>query len=390
MSKSAASEDPLFEHAPPSGAQQRLGLLKPGELNIKRRALLFILIGWVPLVLLAIVQSAWFGSGDLASLMRQVGVHARYLVAVPLLVLAEAACAPQLNAIVRHFTASGLVGERDRSRLDDAVASTRRLLRSPAAEIVVIALAYFVVAASLLPQPLDQLPAWAVSGGVAPRYSLAGWWHTLVSLPLLLILIFGWIWRLALWTRLLWLISRLELRLLASHPDHCAGLSFLGHSVRAFATVAFALAVIAAGRSGYLVLAGAGLPTPQMYFNIGLMLTILALFVAPLLVFTQPLLHVWRHGTFEYDALADRVGHAFERKWLNARKVDENALERPDFSATTDLYSIVSNVHAVRFVPVDLKDLIALAVAILLPFVPVVLLAFPTEVIWAQIKSLLL
>ena len=49
----------------------------------------------------------------------------------------------------------------------------------------------------------------------------------------------------------------------------------------------------------------------------------------------------------------------------------------------------MANVHAIRFVPVDLKDLTTIVVAMLLPFVPVVLLAFPLDAIWAQIKSLL-
>jgi hypothetical protein len=119
------------------------------------------------------------------------------------------------------------------------------------------------------------------------------------------------------------------------------------------------------------------------------MLSIAVLFVAPLLVFIPPLMRTWRRAMFEYNALADQVGHAFERKWLDAGKADQGALEVPDFSATADLYAVVANVHAIRFVPIDIKDLIALAVAMLLPFVPVVLLAFPLDVIWTQIKSLL-
>ena len=114
----------------------------------------------------------------------------------------------------------------------------------------------------------------------------------------------------------------------------------------------------------------------------------MVLFVAPLVVFTPDADAAWRSGTLAYDALADQVGHAFERKWL-AQNADHSALEKPDFSATTDLYSIVANVHAIRFVPVDLKDLIAIAVAMLLPFVPVVLLAFPLDEIWKYTKSLL-
>lgn len=383
-----AEDDVLFEQAPPIAIQQWLGLVKPGNLNIRQRALLVVLAGWLPLILLAIVQSASARTNVVTPLLWEVGAHARYLIAAPLLVLAEAACAPQLNEIVRQFIGGGIVGEHDRGRFDEAVASTRRLLQSPKAEFVVIALAYLIALAAAFSYAVDQLPAWAAPVAGMPRYSLAGWWHTFVSLPLLLALIFGWFWRLTLWTRLLWQISRLKLALVASHPDHCAGLSFLGHSVRAFAIVALALAVIVAGRSAHVVLEGGEFPTPYFLSNAAVLLAIAVLFVAPLMVFAPTLMQAWRSGTLAYDALADQVGHTFEHRWLT-QKADRNALEKPDFSATADLYSIVANVHAIRFVPVDIKDLIALAVALLIPFVPVVLLAFPLDVIWAQIKSLL-
>jgi hypothetical protein len=380
----------LFEYAPPSGAQRRFGLVKPRELNVGRRALLVVLVGWLPLVLLAIVQSLTTRTEELTPLLLEVGVHARYLIAAPQHVIAEAVCAPQLNVIAHRFMSGGIVDERDHAKVADAVASTRRLLAAPAAEVVVVVLAYLVAGAAALSYPTDQLPVWAQPIGGMPRLSLAAWWHTLVSLPLLLILIFGGLWRLALWTRLLWCVSRLRLRLVASHPDHCAGIGFLGHSVRAFAIVGMALAVIVAGRSAHTVMTGGGLPTQHFFFNIGLLVTILALFVAPLLVFIPPLLNAWRHGTVEYGSLANQVGRAFEHKWLDGNRADSAALEKPDFSATTDLYSVAANVYAMRFVPVDLKDLIPLAVAMVLPFVPVVLLAVPLDVIWKQVKSLLL
>jgi hypothetical protein len=382
--------DALFERAPPSRLQRRFGLITPDNLNIRRRALLFALICWLPLVLLAFVHSAVTHMDSVTSMLWQTGLHARYLIAVPLLVLAEAACAPQLNAVVRHFVDSGIVKESDRVEFEDAVTSARRLLQSFPVELVVIGLAYLVVLATVLSHSPDQLPVWAIPSGMTPRYSLAGWWHMLVSLPVLLILIFGWLWRLAVWARLLWRISRLDLQLVASHPDRCPGLSFAGHSVRAFAVVALAFAVILAGRSAYLVLTGSAFPTSNIYFNVGAILTAVALFVAPLLVFTPNLARVWRRGTMEYGVLVGRVGHLFERKWLDARKVDQDTLESPDFSATTDLYSVAANVHALRFVPVDLKDLVPLVAAMLLPFVPVVLLAVPVEVIWEHVKSLLL
>ena len=387
----AARDAVLFENAPPVAVQRWVGLVKPGEFNVKRRALLFVLIGWAPLILLAMVQSVASRSDDLTPLLWQVGVHARYLVAVPLLVLAEGICAPQLNAIVQHFVTSGMVDERDRGRFGAAVASTRRLLQSRTAEAVVLVLTYLIVLAAMLSHPVDELPPWVGPNGTMPMYSPAGWWHALVSLPLLLALIFGWLWRLLLWARLLWLASRLRLRLVAAHPDHCAGLAFLGQSVRAFAIVALAVAAIVAGRSAYLVIGGAGLPTPNIYFNIGLMVVVMVLLVAPLAIFTPMLMQVWRRGTFEYGALADRVGQSFEQKWLHGGKAEPSALERARLlDHHRSLFGGGERPSHPKFVPVGVKDLAALAGAMLLPFVPVVLLAFPLDVIWSHLKGLLL
>ncbi len=93
--------------------------------------------------------------------------------------------------------------------------------------------------------------------------------------------------------------------------------------------------------------------------------------------------------SLESGELAVRVGEAFESKWLErGGSVDRAALEKPDFSATADLYGVASNVYATRFVPVDLKNLISLA--LLLPFGPVVLLAIPIKTILKGLQSLLL
>lgn len=386
-----AEDASVFDHAPPLGLQQWLGLSKPHAPNVLRRALVLALIGWAPLVLFAILQSLWLRADHFAPLVAEVGLHARYLAAVPLLVLAEAWCVPQINAIAQHFLRSGIVRRQDESRFGHALDSTRTLLQSRGAEIAVFAVAYLIVLATIFSYRTEDLPVWARSGGITPFLSPAGWWHMLVSLPLLLILILGWLWRLTVWTRLLWLISRLDLHLVASHPDHSAGLGFLGQSLRAFAPVALAISAVAAGRSAHLVLTGSGLPTPQLMFNVGLALALVALFAAPLFVFTPVLTRAWRRGALLYGALADEVGHAFERKWLDGRTEDRrDCLQAVDFSAVNDLYAVVANVHSIRFVPVDIRDLVTLAAAILLPFVPVALLAFPLDRIWAAAKSLLL
>jgi hypothetical protein len=137
------------------------------------------------------------------------------------------------------------------------------------------------------------------------------------------------------------------------------------------------------------VLEGGGLPTSQLFFNAGLLAALAILFTAPLSVFFPVLLKTWRQGVAEYGALALDVGDAFERRWLRGKTPASEGLEKPDFSATTDLYGVVSNVYALRFVPVDITSVTALIVAMLLPFAPVVLLAIPPDAIWSGIQNLL-
>jgi hypothetical protein len=69
--------------------------------------------------------------------------------------------------------------------------------------------------------------------------------------------------------------------------------------------------------------------------------------------------------------------------------VDDTALEAPDFSATTDLYQVVSNINGMRFVPIDLASLLLLIGSALVPVIPVVLLTIPADRLAAVLKGLL-
>ena len=109
------------------------------------------------------------------------------------------------------------------------------------------------------------------------------------------------------------------------------------------------------------------------------------------MAFAPRLFRAREEGELAYGALARRVGAAFEDKWVGrGAKIDRATLDARDFSATTDLYSVVANVYSIRFIPMDLLDLALLIGALLLPFVPVVLLAVPMDVIWSMVRGLML
>src|SRR4051812_13631371 len=102
------TDEALFDHAVPMAVARRFSLVRSGNLSIMPMALLVVVIAWLPLVILAGLQSLATGTDEVTSLLREVGVHARYMFAAPLLVLAAAVCGPRLNVIAHHFGESGI------------------------------------------------------------------------------------------------------------------------------------------------------------------------------------------------------------------------------------------------------------------------------------------
>ena len=81
-------------------------------------------------------------------------------------------------------------------------------------------------------------------GPEGARLTAAGWWCALVSSPVFWFLLLRWLWRHAVWGLLLRDLARLELRLVATHPDGAGGLAFIGQYPNAFAAFVFALSCV--------------------------------------------------------------------------------------------------------------------------------------------------
>src|SRR5687767_4220742 len=131
-----------FGAGPYSRTLARLGLMKSDGLRVGRRALLLAVIAWVPLVLLSAVEGLALRPDPRESMLLDIAAHARYLIGLPLLVIAEAVCLPQLASIARHFDGMGLIPPANRPRYDQLLESTRRLLSSPWTDISILLLAY--------------------------------------------------------------------------------------------------------------------------------------------------------------------------------------------------------------------------------------------------------
>jgi hypothetical protein len=392
MSATNPTIDRLFDGGPPLKIEHLLRLVKPDDPGIARRALIVILISWSPLLVLTAIQEFLHRNGSLWEFMLDFGAYGRFLIAAPIFILAEGWCLPALGRIIRHFLDFGIIRTRDLGRFDMALRTTRSLLDSTLAEVLTVMLAYAATAALRFSVYLPNLPRWSVqadSDGLA--LSAAGLWQLWVSLPLLFILFFGWIWRQFLWCRLMWRIAQFDLNLIAAHPDRAGGLRFLGSALWGYCPLSLALAAIVAGGVANQIRQGAALYDFR-FFVLGLVLCVLVLFVAPFLIFTPVLRGLRSRGSVEYGTLSCAVGHEFEAKWVDngTGNSKSDALAAPDFSATTDLYSIASNVYQMRYLPLSSKAVGELLVFTLIPFVPLVLLSVPIDTLLRELKAILL
>ena len=88
MSAAAPTERVPFESAPPYHLESWLGLMGAGHPRVVRRAILAVAIAWLPLALLTLVRGDFMRPDHANAFILDFGSYARYLIALPLLVLA--------------------------------------------------------------------------------------------------------------------------------------------------------------------------------------------------------------------------------------------------------------------------------------------------------------
>jgi len=349
---------------------------------LHRRVLVLVLLAWAPLLGLSIAEGhAWRGSLKLPFL-NDIEMHVRLLLALPLLILAELVVHQRMRPLVAQLQAGGLIPDAARARFDAAITSAIRLRNSVTAEVLLLAFVYIVgVGFIWRTQVALDLASWygvAVDGKLQP--ALAGWWLRCVSLPLFQFLLLRWYFRLFIWARFLWQVSRIDLKFVPTHPDRCGGVGFLALVGQAFSPVLLAQGTVLAGvMADRIFYAGAKLPEFKLEL-IGLVAVMLFAVLGPLLVFSPKLAAAKRAGLLEYGALAQRYVGEFDHKWLRSgAPEDEPLVGSADIQSLADLGNSFEAVAGMRWAPFTLKTVVQLAMVTLLPVGPLLLTVIPLE-----------
>jgi hypothetical protein len=228
----------------------RTRLTRPALQLVWRRVIGMSAICWLPLFLLSLIAGHAFG-GVSVSFISDIGVHTRFLVALPILVGAELIVHQRIGIIVRQFLERGMITQKERGPFNNLLSSTIRLRNSVLVEVVLLLIV--VIAGPLLwRESLTYgVSTWyAVTLAGKTHTTAAGAWYEYVSSSIPRFLTLRWYFRIFLWYRFLWRVRGLPLHLNLFHPDRVAGLGFLVGSVRAFVPVLIAQSVIVAGVIG--------------------------------------------------------------------------------------------------------------------------------------------
>ena len=366
----------------------RTGLCGKSLELTRRRVVALIVITWVPLLVLSLAEGRAWGGVTLPFLY-DVEIHVRFLVALPLLVVAELLVHQRMRTVVAQFLQRRLIPDSEMPKFAAAVVSAIRMRNSIFAELILIGLVVFGVGSLWRGQIALDVPSWygtQVQGQLAP--SMAGWWLGLVSLSMFQFLLLRWYYRIFIWARFLRALSRLQLDLMPAHPDRCGGLGFLGAIAHAFTPLLLAQGSVLSGMmANRIFFAGAKLPEFKLELA-GLVALILLMVLAPLLVFGVKLNEVKRKGLREHGALAQRYVREYDQKWLRGSP-DEPLVGSADIQSLADLGNSFEVVKEMKWAPFNWRTVVQLAVVTLLPVLPLMLTMISPEELLDRLLKIL-
>jgi hypothetical protein len=369
----------------------KVGLARAGAYLCVRRSVVLILISWLPLLFFSAIEGTAWSDRVGVPFVLDFAAHARFLVALPLLVFAQRIVDGRLQDAAEVFISRGLIKEADLPAYEATARGVLRLRDSLLPDFLMLAAAFLPLLIQPEPVYLTNVTTWrTVMAPAADSRSVAGWSFDFVSLPLYRFMLLRWTWWILLWTLFLSRIMRIDLQCVATHPDQMAGLRFLTGVQRQFTVVAYAIGVAVSGVVANAILY-AGMSIEDLKTSlIAYGLLMLFLVTLPVYSVTPKLMRIKRKGMRDYGALSHSYVREFHAKWIQGPPPnDEKLLGSADVQSLADMgssYGIISDMYVV---PIDMRTLAYLALPAALPALVAALCSLPLNEIVRSVIGLL-
>ena len=369
----------------------RWRLIQPPLGNLRGRIALIIAVAWLPLVVLTIFFGR-FAGGVRVPFLDDFEVHARLLFALPLMIVAEVFVYIRMRGLVTLFVERQIITANLRPAFDAVISSAMRLRNSLAAEIGL--LLFVILAGHYIWQEglaLHSDTWYATVSSSSRTYTPAGYWYSFVSVPVFQFILIRWYYRIFIWCRFLFQVSRLDLNLVALHPDRCCGLGFLGNVALAFSPLLMAHTGVVAGFIANRILYEGATLSDYRLELVGLAVVLLAIVLGPLCVFILKLNSARLAGLRTYGRLASDYVVGFAGKWAGgARVAGHPLLGSPDIQSLADLANSFAIIMGTKLAPFGKQTVIRFLVVIALPLAPLAFTMFSVEELLSRLVKIFL
>lgn len=358
--------------------QRRLGLIPANGLGIVRRAIFWSMVAWLPIVVWAFISGRLTQHVANEPLMGHFGIHVRFLIAVPLLIVAGGVVHAAMARLLPQFITSGVVPHEELPRLKEIISGIARLRGASIPWLIIFGI---VLARATVGDIMHQAHEieWATTpDGGRMNLGFGAWWFLYVGRPIYLTLQLAWIWRVILLFMLFRRIASLKLSLVPTHPDRAGGLGFLAGIPGAFAPIMFATTVVLAGMFAHDVVYH-GVSVKSLYVEMGAVVGILVLlFLSPMLAFCGVLSRARRKALLEYGALVSQHGRLVRERWIEKRNVSEDGvLGASELGPVVDVSAMYDLVTEMRSVPLAKSSVAPLVLAAAAPMLAVLAIEIP-------------
>ena len=356
-----------------------LRIVRPNDpRNTNRKIIFFVLITWLPLLIMTLISGLFWTDRVQIPFLYDFPVHIRFLIAIPMLLMAEVITDERVKLVINQFGKAGLLHEEGKPVFEKAKLKADSMVESLWAEAFMLIFIVANISFRWVTHEGNTVTSWQIPDvniELAPSH--AAWWFLTVSIPIFQFIILRWMWRWFIWFRLHLMISKAKLNLTPTHPDKAGGIGFLGEPPAPFSmvTIAFGIVISSIIASKMIFF---NEPISKYYYLIGIFIFICILInIIPLLIYFKPLRMTRIKGTFAYSALIQKHHLEFTEKWFKSATNEELLIGNPDISSMCDFTPVYDSIENMHPFPFDFKIMLATILASVIPLLPLVLLMMP-------------
>ena len=343
-----------------------------------------IMLCWLPIAVLSLMTLGW--DKFYLLFLRDIATHVRFLFVMPVLIFSRRSLNKSFNNAIHFFHETKIVDQRNQNEFEKVMAWLMKWKNSKLIDIILIILVYsaFYFQEN---RDINQSSTYAPWHLVDDHMAAAGWWYLILSLPILQMILYRWLYTIVLWILFLRKISKVNLNLSALHPDGVGGLGFLQYIQLSFFPVALAFSALTAGVMNNAIIFS-GISIVDYKITIGSVLVfVLLLFILPLMLLLPLLAKVKRKYFMLYSLEAWPFARKYEEE-LKAFYLTEE--EKPDASWHVDMLGSFEKTKDMKIILVDKTLLIAFTAAVILPFLPVLAQQVPLKELFVNLLGKML